>query len=351
MSDTVRMALIGIDHPHAAGFRETVQLTPELQIVGLYDPDLASSASKLSEPLRRLPLYDDLTQLLQRERPEAVLITLPNDLTAKAIVACAQAGAHVFAEKPCARTAEEFLPAAEALRLAGVQFATGYARRVSAIGRMIKSLVDEGVLGRLISIEARWITTSVAVRNPKHFLFSNARSGGGILHWLGCHWLDLMRWCSSAEVSEVAATLSTLSGEGIDVEDTASLALRYDNGMLGSLHCSYVTDKAADQIFFGLRGTQGWLHWERSGPDLVVHSTHPTWAAAATRVLRVEPEPMGGYLGAEGVYLLRRFIASFRQKEPPVFRPVDALRILETLDAAHDSERSGRRITVKRREV
>ncbi|MHB1294962.1 MAG: Gfo/Idh/MocA family protein [Anaerolineae bacterium] len=348
MSNPVRLALVGIDHPHAAGYRETVQQMPEVEIVGLYDPDPASSASQLDEPLWRLPLYSDLEELLRRERPEAALIALPNDATPQAIIACAQAGVHVFAEKPCARTAAEFLLAAEALERAGVQFCTGYARRIMPIGQMIKSVVDEGLLGRLVSIEARWIATSVALRHPEHFLFSQARSGGGMLHWLGSHWLDLMRWCTSSEVAEVAATLSTSSDAGIDVEDTASLALRYDNGMLGSLHCAYVTDRSSDQLYFGLRGTQGWLHWERSGPELVVHSTHPAWAAASTRTLRVEADTTPGYLGAGGVYMFRRFFAAFREGAEPLFRPVDALRVLEVLDAAHASERSGRRITPER---
>jgi predicted dehydrogenase len=304
--------------------------------------------------LQDVPLYGDLDTLLAQERPEAVLIALANDVTPEAIVRAAESGAHVYAEKPCARTAGEFLPALEAMRKAGVQFATGYLRRSSPVGQAIKDMVDEGLLGRLVSIEARWITTSVTVRDPAHYYFSRERSGGGILHWLGCHWLDLMRWVSSAEVVEVAAILDTLSGEAIGVEDAVALVLRYSNGwtqpggMVGSLHCAYVTDRATDQLFFGLRGTLGWVEWQKSGPDLVAHSAHPAWATAPTRVLRFEPEPVGGYGGAQGISTLRRFIASFREGVCPAFVAEDALRILEVLDAAHASAASGRRVSPRR---
>jgi len=364
MVDKVRIAHIGVAHPHAAGFRDTLLLLPQVEVVAFYDPNPATARQLIQPALQGVPLYGDLADLLKRERPEAVLITLPNDATPDAIIRCAQAGAHVYAEKPCARTSAEFRPAAEAIRAARVQFATGYLRRAFPVGLAIKDMVRGGLLGRLVSIEARWITTSVRVRDPAHFLFVRERSGGGILHWLGCHWIDFMRWVSSAEVTEVAAIMDTsessprrsrprsptdvcdLSEQAIDVEDTASLSLRYTNGMVGSLHCSYVTDKATDQLFFGLRGTMGWVNWERSGPELVAHSTHPAWIAAPTRVLRFDPGPVGGYGGGIGIVAMRQFIASFREGVSPAFIPDDALRVLEVLDAAHESARTGRRVTV-----
>ena len=232
------------------------------------------------------------------------------------------------------------------MKNAGRRFSTGYIRRASAIGQAIKAMVDDGLLGRLVSMETRWITTSVAVRNPQHLIFRGERSGGGILHWLGCHWLDFMRWVSSSEVTEVAAIMDTLSGEAIDVEDTAVLSLRYDNGMLGSLHCAYATDKARDQLFFGLRGTLGWLEWEKDRNQFTVRSTHPDWATAPTRVMRFEQDPMSGYRGADGLKAVRGFLASFREAATPLFCTADALRVLQVLDAAHESARTARHVKV-----
>src|SRR2546427_6438340 len=121
-------------------------------------------------------------------------------------------------------------------------------------GVAIRELVEHGVLGRLVSIEARWITTSVARRGRDSFYFSRARNGGGMLNWLGSHYLDFMRWATSAEVVEVAAITATLSDQPIDVEDVATLALRYSNEMVGSLHCAYVTDPDTDHAV-RLRGS------------------------------------------------------------------------------------------------
>jgi predicted dehydrogenase len=142
----------------------------------------------------------------------------------------------------------------------------------------------------------------------------------------------------------VAAIVDTLGGESIDVEDTAALSLSFSNGMIGTLHCSYVIDKWPHQLFFALRGTDGWVRWDGHGPEIEVRSTRPEWATAPTRIMRFDPEPVSGYEGAVGIETLRRFIASFRDGARAVVSVEDALRVLEVLDAVHESARTGRRV-------
>ncbi len=321
---SVRVVQVGMGHPHARALRETLAQMPEVEHAGAGEAD-------------------DFGELLRSVRPDVAVITLPADLAPEAMVRAAEAGVHFYADKPGARTARDLLPAVEAVRRAGVVTTHGYLRRSMPAGQAIKRIVDEGLLGRLISVEARWVTTSVARRGPTSFYFDRARSGGGMLNWLGCHYVDFMRWATSAEVVEVAAIAATLSGEPIDVEDVATLALRYDNGMVGSLHCAYTTDRDTDQAF-ALRGTLGWLRWDGAGPTVEVRSTHPSWLGAPNRVLRFEADPVPGYTGAVGVAALRHFLAATRGDVAPVDTIEDALRVLETLDAAQEAIRTGRNV-------
>ena len=343
--EQVRFAQLGVDQPHAAGYRATLALLPEVVLTGYYDPQPAAARAILAGTPQDGPVYDDIVTLLERERPEAVLICLPAADTPAAIILAAAAGCHIFAEKPCARTAAEFRPAQEAIERAGVQFATGYLRHCSPVALALRDLVRQGLLGRLVSAEGRLVTTSAVQRGPDSTIFREERAGGGILHWLGCHWLDLLRWTADSEVATVAALLGTTGDAAIDVEDTAALALRYTNGMLATLHCAYAFDRGED-LFFTLRGTQGWVRWEHNGPELTAHSTHPAWSTAPTRAFRFTPDALGGYGGALGVAVVRAFIAGFRAGAPPPFTPADALRVLEVLDAAHASSRSGRVVTL-----
>jgi predicted dehydrogenase len=169
-----------------------------------------------------------------------------------------------------------------------------------------------------------------------------------VLHWLGCHWIDLINFVTGAEATEVSAMLDTRSGFPIDVEDVAAVTLRYDNGMIGAIHCVYGLDTGPDQVSIGLRGRLGWMRWDGVGPELQVRSTHPAWASAPSRTLRFETDPAPGYGGQMGMDGIRQFIASFREGAPPPFTTADLLRVLDVLDAAEASSASGQRIAVAR---
>lgn len=343
MSNPVRIAHIGINYPHGIGYIESMLLMPDVQIVALYDSEPVTSIAELPTPLQSLPVYDNIDKLLDEHNPEAVVVTQPNDITPSIIVNAASRGIHVFAEKPCARNADEFLPAIEAIRTNGVQFSTGYTRRVSPAGMEIKNIIDQGFLGRLVSIEASWITTSVQSRGTNHPMFSLKRNGGGILHWLGCHWLDFMRWSTSAEVKEVASILGTVSNEPIDVEDTAALSMRFDNGMIGTLNCSYVIDRMPHQLLFGLRGTEGWLNWDYMSSKIHLRRAKPDWSSGLDQTLVFDTDTVGGYEMGDGVAILKRFISSFRENRPPAMSIEDVLRVLEIIDTAHQSSNLGQR--------
>ena len=60
------------------------------------------------------------------------------------------------------------------------------------------------------------VTSQVKFRNPKHWLFDRSISGGGILSWLGCHYIDLLCYIMAADITSVSAVVDTLSGEDID---------------------------------------------------------------------------------------------------------------------------------------
>src|SRR5829696_5119546 len=103
-ANPVKFAIIGVTQPHAAGYAETLLHMPEAEIVAGYDwVDLDLVREKLPEQLRGMPLYDDVTTLLDRERPEAVVICMPPLQTPALVELAASRGIHIIAEKPCAR--------------------------------------------------------------------------------------------------------------------------------------------------------------------------------------------------------------------------------------------------------
>jgi len=181
------------------------------------------------------------------------------------------------------------------------------------------------------------------VRGAERWQFDPDRSGGGILNWLGVHWFDLMRVIIAAEPIEVAALEARLGPDPVPVEDVATVGLRFSNGALGTLRIGYVTP-GGDEIGMAVHGSGGWARWDVGESSLTVVSANPAWHTAPRRRFEVPVAEIGGY-GAEGMAHLRAFFAVIRGEGPPdplLPRLDDARRLLEIVEAAHESARTGR---------
>jgi predicted dehydrogenase len=205
-------------------------------------------------------------------------------------------------------------------------------------------LIADGILGDLMSIEISHVTSNVQRRNPNHWMFDWDTTGGGILHWLGVHWLDLTHKLSGQEIASVSAELAVLNGHKIGVEDSASVTMRLEKGAIATVNCSYCLSHGSDKMWVGIRGTHGAITWEQDGAEFSVRSEHPSWKSSPNRVFCQEADPVGGYGGQMGIDHLRSFFASFRDGGEPLFVPADVVRILTLLDAAHESSDTGRRV-------
>jgi predicted dehydrogenase len=346
--DQVKLAMIGVNYPHAR-YRDLLRSIPdEVEIVAFYDPDPTTARGLLHASQRDVPVYDDVDELLQRHAPEAAMVFLPNNVRPRMLTRLADAGLHVFAEKPVATHAAALRETAATVERKGIVFYPGYQWRRHPMVRTVKEMVDRGLLGELTLIELRYVTSNVTIRDPTHLHFSREIAGGGFLNWLGCHWFDLARYVTSREVTGVMAFTDNLSGEAIDVESVAAVALRFDNGMLGTLNCGYVQPEGLphqDNAYLGLRGTLGWVEWPLFTYEATVASAHADWFPATVRKLRYEVEPFTeGYGGAEGIALVRDWINAFRHGGPRLATIDDAIKALEIIDAAYESSASGRRV-------
>ena len=80
----------------------------------------------------------------------------------------------------------------------------------------LKQFIDQGVFGAPLSLESRLVTTQVrpGSRDPSHFMFTaaNDTEGGGVLHMLGGHYLELMRHLLQCEVKTVQALAGAAGG-------------------------------------------------------------------------------------------------------------------------------------------
>jgi len=339
----LRFAQAGVSMMHANMYRDTLMLLQdEIELVGFYDPDPKTVRPNLKPDATHVPFYNSLTQLLQEAKPDAVLVsTYPKDMPAW-LQQIAEAGVHIWVEKPCAIHADQLAPVAAAIDRHKLHFSTGYSWRFHPISQLIKETFQSGMLGTPYSIDIRFLTSSVKRRDPDSWVFKRPLSGGGILNWLGCHWFDLMRYLTGSEVAKVSAIEANVGGEAIDVEDAAAVSLQFANGMIGSLHAGYFTS-GDGETSIGLRGAQGWVKWEVADEACTIKSTHPQWAGAPQRQFHFPTAPYPGY-GAEGRALIKAFAAAIRGQGQSGYTIGDAIKTLEIIEAAHESARHGRTV-------
>ena len=88
--------------------------------------------------------YADFYEMLAHHQPDAVIIATPEPYHLEPVVAAAQAGCHVFLEKPMATSLEDADAMIAACRNAGVKLMVGYILRFEISYAMIKSALDEG---------------------------------------------------------------------------------------------------------------------------------------------------------------------------------------------------------------
>src|SRR5205823_5227549 len=118
------------------------------------------------------------------------------------------------------------------VREAGVTLGVHYPWRAHPISRDVRGMLAAALFGTPVAVEARMVTSQPRFRDPGHWLFNSAAAGGGVLAWLGCHVLDLLRYLLQDEVVEVSSLTASLCEPGLGVEDSAALSLRFGNGAL-----------------------------------------------------------------------------------------------------------------------
>ena len=124
---------------------------PRVKLVAVADIDVAK-ARQVAEDFGIPNVYDNFEDLLANPEVEVVSVTTPPSAHAEPVIAAARAGKHMLCEKPIATTLEEADAMVDAAEKAGVKFAMGYQHRFGTELPLLKRLLDEGVVGRLMAM-------------------------------------------------------------------------------------------------------------------------------------------------------------------------------------------------------
>ncbi len=191
---------------------------------------------------------------------QIVVIATPHDSLAEITLAAIRAGKHVLVEKPAARSAAELRPIVEEAEARNALVRVGFNHRYHRAFRKARELVDQGALGDLMFLRARY-GHGGRVGYDKEWRSKVEISGGGELIDQGVHLIDLSRWFLG-DFTTVQGTATTYFWNQV-VDDNAFMILRTAKNQTAFLHASATEWK--NTFSMEVYGKVGKLHIEGLG--------------------------------------------------------------------------------------
>lgn len=242
MTRSVRLALLGVAHPHADDWSASWQAQPGVDLTALWDHDQARGQRFAT--LYGVPFIPNLSTLLATPDLDGVGICAENNHHAELTVAAAAAGKHVLCEKPPATSLAECEEMAAAVAKAGVTYMQAFPMRLDPSNYKVKALIEEGAIGPISSIRKRhgngWSVRPI----PERFRWfaDPDLAGGGAFLDEGIHAADFLRWMLGRPVA-VTAMIENLQAP-VPVDDNGVAIFRFESGALGVLQTAWTWSAA-----------------------------------------------------------------------------------------------------------
>ncbi len=205
----------------------------------------------------------DLDTALARSDIDAVVLTTPNPVHEEQVIACANAGKHVFCEKPFGLTAASARRSVAAVEKAGVQLGIGHERRFEPAVVALKSAIDAGELGTIMHAEAAFSHDKLIGVPKDDWRTSKAVSPAAGMTAMGIHLSDMMI-SFFGRVKTVQAMTASRS-LGWETGDVVTAQLGFEAGMTATLSAVLHTPHFIRMHVFG---SKQWIEaLNQSHPD------------------------------------------------------------------------------------
>ncbi|TAM68641.1 MAG: Gfo/Idh/MocA family oxidoreductase [Microbacteriaceae bacterium] len=322
-----RAAVIGCGDVSSVHFTALAAM-PGVELVAVCDPD----AGRLSaaEASHGVPGFADHRELLREIRPDVVHIATPHHTHAQIAIDALAAGVNVILEKPLAHSREAGQRLVAAAQQSSARIAVCLQNRYNAPVQAADELLVSGELGAVLGASG----TVFWHRDAEYYLNRPwrgrwATGGGGLLMNQAIHTIDLLQWLVG-NVTEVRGGVATrLLGDTIEVEDTADLVMRHENGatstffatLSNAVNAPVTIDVVTEKATLSLRG------------ELTV-----TYADGHVQTVRERELAPGAraYWGVSHELLIRDFYDQLGGDGPFWIDPVEGQKSLNIIQDVYD---------------
>lgn len=337
----IRFALVGCGRISSKHFEAIGRHRDSAELIAVCDDAPTALAAAVKTTGARA--FEHYAELLTDCVCDAVVLCSPSGLHSRQAIDAAAAGRHVVTEKPMATRWKDGLDMVKACDDAGVRLFVVKQNRRNATLQQLKRAVDGGRFGRIYMV-----VINVFWERPQQYYDSARWRGtwefdGGALMNQASHYVDLLDWMVGP-IESVQAYVATLA-RNIQVEDTATVGVRWRSGALGSVNVTMLTHGGNFEgsiTIIGERGTariggvavneiQQWKFSEARPEDATI--------AAASYTT-------GSVYGFGHSAYYENVIRTLRGEAEADTDGREGLRSLEVLIASYLSARDGRRVAV-----
>ncbi|MCB0126779.1 MAG: Gfo/Idh/MocA family oxidoreductase [Caldilineaceae bacterium] len=269
----------------------------------------------------------DWHDLINDPEVDVVDITTPNHLHAEMAIAAAQAGKHVYCEKPLALSAPEAKTIVDAVEAAGVISMVGFNYLKNPIQGFAKEIIESGEIGEITLFRGQFdqdILVDPTI--PFSWRMDKQLAGSGALGDLGAHTISLAQFllgdtvevCGTRETvikertlaasgSGYAAKADANAGKrGVENEDVIQFLVQFRNGAIGTLGTSRIGSGRKIGLGYEIQGTKGALVFtqERMNELQLYRNNEPSRERGFKTIFAGPDHPhYGAFFGAPGIGL------------------------------------------------
>ena len=288
----------------------------EANLIGV--SDVSERALKKIEKKYGAKGYTDYCELLQNPDIEVVSVCVPTTFHHAVVMEAIKHKKHILVEKPIAFTLTEAEEMIEAAKEAGVILATGHVERFNPAVQKAKELIDDGVIGDIVSAFAK----RVGPLPPRI-------KDVGVSIDLAIHDLDIMNYLFEEDITQVYGTMNS-SFDDSEFEDHAEIMVSFDNESTGIIEVNWLTPYKRREL--ERTGTAGII-----SVDYIQQSIEVFGKFAQDIEIKHE-EPLKGEL--------KSFLKSVVEEKEPVITGEDGLKALKMVIAANKSSKEHRPISL-----
>lgn len=267
MKSKLKIGIIGVGRIGKVHTLSILNYIPEVEIKAISDINLEGAREWATQ--NGIPhYYQDYKNILNDPEIDAVLICSSTDTHSSISVEAAEAGKHIFCEKPVDLTIEKVEAVIEAAKRENVKLQIGFNRRFDHNFKKVRELIKDGTLGEIQILK-------ITSRDPEPPSAEYAAASGGMFMDMTIHDFDMARFMMGCEPTEVyvaaACLVDPAIGEAGDV-DTAVITIRFENGGLCLIDNSRKAVYGYDQRVEAF-GSKGKAEIENDAPSTAVWST------------------------------------------------------------------------------